>query len=273
MSLYEKNDMNNSRSSNRNAQQKREYPRRDSSRTNRSQEERERQERRNREQRDFSHTDSRKKGRRRKRETVFDRAVDILSALQKAVSRNLIIRVGFAGALILLIVFCFARFAGCGAKAKTPEDIVGRLVREFENGNTKKIFSYYNSSSEDESLTAQIDAMQDYIGAHAPKSIRILQSDTLWEEDSYAFVCILYNLVLENDQEYPCIGTYMTQRQGTSYYIMPPSKITQNMVKEAAEAYSQFMETESYREYVKEYNTFIKKNPGYENKITGKLGL
>jgi hypothetical protein len=43
------------------------------------------------------------------------------------------------------------------------------------------------------------------------------------------------------------------------------------MSSAAAEAYAKFMETDLYKDYAKEYDTFIRKNPGYEDKIAGKL--
>ena len=45
----------------------------------------------------------------------------------------------------------------------------------------------------------------------------------------------------------------------------------EEMSSAAAEAYAKFMETDLYKDYAKEYDTFIRKNPGYEDKIAGKL--
>ena len=82
---------------------------------------------------------------------------------------------------------------------------------------------------------------------------------------------ILYNLVLSNDQEYPCIGTYMVKKDGSKYYVMAPSEITDDLRKQAAADYAKFMTTDSYKSYTKAYNVFVKKNPGYEEKIADKL--
>ena len=40
---------------------------------------------------------------------------------------------------------------------------------------------------------------------------------------------------------------------------------------QAAEKYSDFMQTDAYKDYVTAYETFTKKNPGYEEKIASKL--
>ena len=38
-----------------------------------------------------------------------------------------------------------------------------------------------------------------------------------------------------------------------------------------ADDYAKFMTADSYKTYTKAYNVFIKKNPGYEEKIANKL--
>ena len=43
------------------------------------------------------------------------------------------------------------------------------------------------------------------------------------------------------------------------------------MRTQAASDYAKFMATDTYKEYTKAYDTFIKKNPGYEEKIAGKV--
>ena len=40
---------------------------------------------------------------------------------------------------------------------------------------------------------------------------------------------------------------------------------------QAAEKYADFMKTDAYKDYVTAYETFTKKNPGYEEKIASKL--
>ena len=77
---------------------------------------------------------------------------------------------------------------------------------------------------------------------------------------------------LEDDQEYPCVGTYMVGKQDKTYYIMSSSQITDDMRTQAATDYANFMKTDAYKTYTKAYDTFIKKNPGYEDKISEKIG-
>ena len=52
---------------------------------------------------------------------------------------------------------------------------------------------------------------------------------------------------------------------------MPPSDITDELRDQAATDYAKFMTTDTYKSYTKAYNVFMKKNPGYEEKIANKL--
>ena len=63
----------------------------------------------------------------------------------------------------------------------------------------------------------------------------------------------------------------MVEKKDKKYYVLTSSKITEDMSKQAATDYAKFMTTDSYKNYTKAYNTFIKKNPGYEDKIANKL--
>ena len=55
------------------------------------------------------------------------------------------------------------------------------------------------------------------------------------------------------------------------YYVMSPSEITDDLRNQAADDYAKFMTADSYKTYTKAYNVFIKKTPGYEEKIANKL--
>ena len=77
--------------------------------------------------------------------------------------------------------------------------------------------------------------------------------------------------MLKNKQEYPCIATYMVKEKDNKYYVFAPSEITEEMSQAAADEYAKFMTTDTYKGYTVAYDTFIKKNPGYEEKIAGKL--
>lgn len=174
--------------------------------------------------------------------------------------------------LLGIAMMMILALSGCGVNQKTPEKVVQSLIKEYVNGSEKKVKKCYTQEKEtNELLQNEIDATIKYFAAHNPKKLKVEKSDTLSEKENYTYVYIRYNLVLENDQEYPCVGTYMVKKEGKKYYVMPPSEITDDLRNQAATDYAKFMTTDTYKSYTKAYNVFIKKNPGYEEKIANKL--
>ncbi|MGN8632592.1 hypothetical protein ACTNEW_13640 [Blautia sp. HCP3S3_G3] len=175
---------------------------------------------------------------------------------------------------VVLIVFLALIFGlrSCGVSHKSPEGVARSLIKAYANGNQKKIKDCYGAKKDtEESLQKEIDATIRYFDAHNLKDVEIKECDVLSENDKYTYVYVTYDMQLENSQSYPCINTYMTDKEDGRYYILSSSKVTDDMRKQAASDYAKFMTTNTYKNYVKEYETFTKKNPGYEDKIAGKL--
>lgn len=175
---------------------------------------------------------------------------------------------------VVLIVFLALIFGlrSCGVSHKSPEGVARSLIKAYANGNQKKIKDCYGAKKDtEESLQKEIDATIRYFDAHNLKDVEIKECDVLSENDKYTYVYVTYDMQLENSQSYPCINTYMMDKEDGRYYILSSSKVTDDMRKQAASDYAKFMTTNTYKNYVKEYETFTKKNPGYEDKIAGKL--
>lgn len=161
---------------------------------------------------------------------------------------------------------------GCGVSHKSPEGVVKALIQAYVDGKDSKVKECYGAKKDtEEALQTEIDATIKYFQAHNVSKLKIDECDILSENKNYAYTYITYNLVLENEQEYPCVGTYMVGKEDGKYYVLPPSKITEDMSKQAATDFAKFMTTDTYKNYTKAYETFIKKNPGYEEKIAGKV--
>jgi len=174
--------------------------------------------------------------------------------------------------LVTLAVLLVFMVKSCGGSNKTPEKTVKTLIRSYVDGKEKKVKKCYGVKKTDKDLQQEITATIKYFEAHKPQKVNIIACDTIYKNGKNAYVYITYNLVLEKDKSYPCISTYMTQqKENGKYYILAPSEITDEMKKEAAEKYALFMETDAYKDYVNAYETFIKKNPGYEEKLATKL--
>lgn len=174
--------------------------------------------------------------------------------------------------LVVIIILIVLGIKGCGISHKSPEGVVKALIESYVSGKESRIRECYGAKKDaDEGLQTMIDATIKYFEAHGTKKVSISECDVLSENKNYTYVYIVYGLELENGQEYPCIGTYMTAKEDGKYNVLPPSKVTEEMSKQAATDYAKFMTTDTYKNYTKAYETFIKKNPGYEDKIAGKV--
>ena len=191
-------------------------------------------------------------------------SINILQAVQP---QNLII----AGVFFLLLLLIFFGIRSCGSR-NSPEKAVKELIRAYGDGKAKKAKKCYKiSESNEEIVQKEIDATIQYFQAHKPQKVSIDRCGVLSENSDYTYVYIIYSLELENGQAYPCISTYMTGKEKRKYYVYSPSDITEEMSEQAASDYVKFMTTNIYKNYVTAYDTFIKKNPGYEDKIAGRL--
>ena len=116
------------------------------------------------------------------------------------------------------------------------------------------------------------DATVKYFSAFEAEKTEITECDKIYQDGNYTYMYITYDLVLKNGQSYPCISTSMVQKKDNGkYYVMTPSEITDDLSKQAATKYADFMNTQAYKDYTTAYDKFIKKNPGYEEKIAAKL--
>lgn len=176
------------------------------------------------------------------------------------------------GAVLLLILLIVLGVKSCGVSHKTPERVVETLVKAAVEGKEKDMKKCYDTEKKvAKELQEEIDATIKYYKAHNVSKTKIEGCEVLAKNKKYVYVYIRYNLVLENEQEYPCIATYMVKEKNNKFYVFAPSEITEEMRQAAASEYAKFMTTDTYKKYTVAYDTFIKKNPGYEERIAGKL--
>lgn len=172
---------------------------------------------------------------------------------------------------VMLIVIIFA-VKGCGVSHKTPERVVKTLIESYAEGKAGKAKKCFDKVQEEESLDQEIDATIKYFEAFDAEKITITQCDKIYQDGQNTCMYITYDIVLKDGQVYPGISTYMVQKNDEGkYYVMTSSEITDELSKQAAEKYADFMETQPYEEYVTAYDKFINKNPGYEETIAAKL--
>lgn len=180
-------------------------------------------------------------------------------------------KMGIIIAVVLLIVLIFG-VSSCGVSHRSPKGVVSSLIESYGDGKAKKALKCFGSHKEaTEDLKKEVDATIKYFKAHNAKKVEIESFDILSENENYTYVYIIYNFVMEDEQIYPCISTYMVQNEDGKYYVVPPSEVTAEMSEQAVVDYEKFMTTDIYKKYTQEYETFTKKNPGYEEKIAGKV--
>ena len=179
--------------------------------------------------------------------------------------------------LILAVIIAFVLilvlgFKGCGVSHKTPEGVVRSMMRAYGSGSQKKVKDCYNArKNTSEELQKEIDAVLAYFKAHRMSKLEIQNCDVMSTYNNYSFVYITYHLVLDDGQEYPCLSMYVVVNEDDKYYVVEPSNVTEEMSAQAAQDYTKFMTSDIYKEYQREYDTFSKKNPGYEEKIAERL--
>ena len=172
--------------------------------------------------------------------------------------------------LILLVIILAAR--GCGGIShRTPDGHVESYIKAAVEGKDKKMQECYGADKISDEAKTEISSTVKYFQAHGAKDVNIDSCEAISESKNYTYVYIRYNLVLQNDQEYPCISTYLVKVQDKKYYLYSPAEISDEISQQAAADYQKFMTTKTYTDYTKAYEVFLKKNPGYEDKIAGKL--
>ena len=176
-----------------------------------------------------------------------------------------------AGIILILLVIILA-VRGCGEIShRTPEGLVEGYIKAAVAGKDKKMQECYGTDKISDEAKTEISSTVKYFQAHGAKDVNIDSCDAISESKNYTYVYIRYNLVLQNDQEYPCISTYLVKVQDKKYYLYSPAEISDEISQQAAADYQKFMTTKTYTDYTKAYEVFLKKNPGYEDKIASKL--
>ena len=178
-----------------------------------------------------------------------------------------------AAALAAVVILAFVLFSGCGVSHKSDHAVVHSLIEAYGKGRESQILECYGQKKNpEESLQAEVTARLAYFEAQGMKSIEVGKIDEMGSYNDISFVYALYRLVLENEEKIPCLSTFAVRQEDGKYVVLSPGKITTETASAAAESYTKFMTTDLYKEYLKEYNTFIKKNPGFEENLTAEMG-
>lgn len=172
-------------------------------------------------------------------------------------------------AVLLVMGLCLC---GCGVNRKSPEGVVRSLIEACAAGKTAKAMECYGLEEDGDKTTKEdIEATIAYFKAHDAKKIELQDCGVISEFDGKSFVYATYQFQLEKDRNYPAVSTYLVGEKDKKYYVLPAGGIDDAAREKAAEAYQDFMESDAYKEYTKQYDAFMTKYPGYEEKIAAKL--
>ena len=173
---------------------------------------------------------------------------------------------------VIVLIFVIVKARSCGVNHGSAPKVVKELIAaEVEGKESRAVKCYGVTDDVPTDLKTEIDSAIAYFQAHEPKEVKIKDCDTIFDDGSHAYTYIMYSLILENDQEYPCLETFMTEKDEKGYNVLAAGRITADLQQRAVEAYKKFMTTDAYKNYAKEYETFMIMNRGYEEKIASKL--
>ena len=177
-----------------------------------------------------------------------------------------------AAAAIGLVIVLVVLISGCGASHKSPEAVVKALISAYDKGKAAGVYDCYGQKKDPEdALKVETEAKLAFLNALGKQKIEPGNVEKIGEIKDVTILCVRYGVVLEDEDIYPCIATYAVHPVEEKYYIMSPSEITEEIASASAEAYMKYMTTESYKDYVREYNTFNKKKPGFEDTLAERL--
>lgn len=176
------------------------------------------------------------------------------------------------GVILTIMTMLIAMLmCGCGVNQKSPKGVVKSLFEAYVKGKEEKALECYGMEEADAVTKEDVAATIAYFKAHEAKKIELGECEIIQEFDGYSYVYITYQFELEKDKNYPAISTYLVGKKDKKYYVVPAKDINANLAEKVQKAYEEFMGTEPYKEYIKLYDAFMTKHPGYEEKIANKL--
>lgn len=170
-----------------------------------------------------------------------------------------------------LAVSCL--LTGCGVSHGSPEGVVKSLVKYSEKGKEKQVADCYGLKIDeaDDETKAEIEAAVKFYETMKSEGVTLVKCDAIEEYKDYTYMYIYYDVNLAKKKAYPRLETYFVKKKDKDYVVVPAKEITSEMSKEAETAYAVFMTEDIYKDYQKEYDTFVLKNPRFEEELSLKL--
>ncbi len=185
------------------------------------------------------------------------------------------------GIIICMIMISVLLLGGCGTKVshKSPEAVVKSLISAYQNKNqkaVKKCFGLNPDKKCAKEIKKEIDYNMNYFKAHEAEKVEFKKAKSLgkFDKDKYELVYVWYNYKVKKQKEtleVPAMSFYYVKQKDRKYYVVPAKDVNEEMSENSRKQYSEFMKGGIYQDYDKAYQTFIRKNPKYENSLQNKF--
>lgn len=183
------------------------------------------------------------------------------------------------GIIMIMAMISMLLLGGCGTKVshKSPEAVVKSLISAYQDENqkaVKKCFGLNPDKKCAEEIKSEINYHMNYFKAHEAEKIDLKKAKSLGKFDKYELVYVRYNYKVKKQKEtleVPAMSFYYVKEKDKKYYVVPAKDVNEEMGENSRKKYSEFMKGDVYQEYDKAYQTFIRKNPKYENSLQNKF--
>ena len=183
------------------------------------------------------------------------------------------------GIIVCMIMIFILLLGGCGTKVshKSPESAVKSLISAYQNQDqkaVKKCFGVNPDKKCAEEIKKETDYNMNYFKAHEAKKVEFKKAKSLGKFDKYELVYVWYNYQVKKQKEtleVPAMSFYYVKQKDKKYYVVPAKDVNEEMSENSRKEYSEFTKDDVYKEYDKAYQTFIRKNPKYENSLQNKF--
>lgn len=183
------------------------------------------------------------------------------------------------GIIIGIVMMFILLMGGCGTKVsyKSPEAVVKSLISAYQNQNqkaVKKCFGLDPDKKCAKEIKKEIDYNMNYFKAHEAEKVEFKKAKSLGKFEKKELVYVWYDYKVKKQKEtleVPAMSFYYVKQKDKKYYVVPAKDVNEKMSENSRKKYSEFMKGDVYQEYDKAYQTFIRKNPKYENSLQNKF--
>lgn len=182
------------------------------------------------------------------------------------------------GVIILSLTVALLLQGGCGkVNTKSPEAVVKSLLTAYQDQkeeNAKKSFGLDPKEKCAEEIQQEIDYYMNLFKAHEAEDLTFEKSKSIGKSEGKELVYVLYNYEIKTKKEtqkLPGLSFYFVKEKDDKYYVVPAKEVTEDMSKYSGKEYKDFVKTEEYKAYEKEYQEFSRKNPQYEKSMESRF--